>query len=172
MKSKTVYIYFGILILLFVGIFGYSQYVNSLPGKYDDFAVCLKDKGATFYGAFWCPHCQAQKDLFGRSEKHLPYVECSTPDGQGQLQVCIDKEIKGYPTWEFADGSRLSSEQSLEILAGKTGCMLPEGMVPVLPEGEIGTSEAVNSTATSSEMMVGEQTLERDGGIEDAPVVQ
>ena len=95
MKSKTVYIYFGVLILLFVGIFGYSQYVNSLPGKYDDFAVCLKDKGATFYGAFWCPHCQAQKELFGRSEKLLPYVECSTPDGQAQLQVCIDKEIKG-----------------------------------------------------------------------------
>lgn len=91
----------------------------------DGFASCLKDKGATFYGAFWCPHCQNQKKLFGKSAKKLSYVECSEPNGKGQLQVCADKKIEGYPTWEFADGSRESGELSLERLAEKTGCTYP-----------------------------------------------
>jgi thiol-disulfide isomerase/thioredoxin len=95
------------------------------PGKYDQFAMCLKEKGATFYGAFWCPHCQAQKKMFGSSSKLLPYVECSTPDGKGQSQVCIDKNVTGYPTWEFVDGSRLNGEIPLTQLAEKTSCALP-----------------------------------------------
>ena len=106
------------------------------PGKYDDFAVCLKDKGAIFYGAFWCTHCQAQKKLFGSSQKLLPYVECSTANGQGQTQACIDKEIPSYPTWEFADGSRLNGEIPLAQLAEKTSCPLRQSSseASVLPE--------------------------------------
>ncbi|MFA6076988.1 MAG: hypothetical protein WC735_02845 [Candidatus Paceibacterota bacterium] len=94
------------------------------PGKYDSFATCLKDKGAVFYGAFWCTHCQAQKKLFGSSAKLLPYVECSTANGQGQTQACIDKKILSYPTWEFIDGSRLNGEIPLAQLAEKTSCPL------------------------------------------------
>jgi hypothetical protein len=101
-----------------------------VPGKYDTFAQCLKDKGTTFYGAFWCPHCQAQKKLFGTSVTFLPYVECSTPDATGQTQICIDKKIQSYPTWELADGTRLPTENeagvTLETLSAKTGCMLPQ----------------------------------------------
>jgi thiol-disulfide isomerase/thioredoxin len=85
----------------------------------------LKDKGAIFYGSFWCPHCQAQKKLFGDSVKLLPYVECSTPDGNAQTQICIDKKITGYPTWKFADGSELTGEIPLATLADKTACTLP-----------------------------------------------
>lgn len=96
------------------------------PAALDMFASCLKNKGATFYGAFWCPHCQNQKKLFGGSVDLLPYVECSTPDSKGQTQICIDKEVKSYPTWEFADKSRETGELSLSKLAEKTGCPLPE----------------------------------------------
>ncbi|MDD5721560.1 MAG: hypothetical protein PHT16_03945 [Candidatus Pacebacteria bacterium] len=96
------------------------------PGKYDSFATCLKDKGAVFYGTFWCPHCQAEKKLFGVSQKLLPYVECSTPDGQGQTQICADNKITSYPTWTFADGTSLSGEISLQQLADKTSCVLPQ----------------------------------------------
>src|SRR3989339_1031473 len=90
------------------------------PGKYDEFATCLKDKGAVFYGAFWCSHCQATKKLFGTSQKLLPYVECSTADGRSQVKACVDKKITSYPTWEFADGSRLEGEVTFEQLALKT----------------------------------------------------
>jgi hypothetical protein len=96
------------------------------PGKYDTLATCLKDSGTVFYGAFWCPHCQNQKKAFGNSAELLPYVECSTPDGQGQIQICTDKEIKGYPTWVFKNGSRLSGEVSFGDLASRSGCSLPQ----------------------------------------------
>ena len=95
------------------------------PGELDGFAQCLEEKGATFYGTFWCSHCISQKTLFGKSKKFLPYVECSTADRKSQLKVCRDKNIEGYPTWEFADGSRLSGEISLKQLSEKTGCSLP-----------------------------------------------
>ena len=85
-------------------------------------AQCLKDKGAVFYGAFWCPHCQKQKALFGDSVKYLPYVECSTPDGKNQTEVCKNNNITGYPTWKFKDGTELTGEVSFENLANKTGC--------------------------------------------------
>ncbi len=95
------------------------------PGKLDSFAECLENSGAVFYGTFWCPHCQSQKKLFGKSAKLLPYIECSTPDAAGQLKICKDKNIEGYPTWEFSDGSRESGELSLTRLADRTGCQLP-----------------------------------------------
>lgn len=105
------------------GIYWLATY-ESGPGQYDGFAQCLKDKGVIFYGAFWCSHCQNQKALFGSSAKLLSYVECSTPDGRGQEQICKDQEIEGYPTWEYADGSRESGELALEHLAEKSGCAL------------------------------------------------
>src|SRR3989338_11160880 len=104
--DKNIKIFLSVIGVLIVGIIAIAivrSNGNGLPaepGKYDAFATCLKDKGAVFYGAFWCPHCQTQKKLFGSSVKLLPYVECSTANGQGQTQACIDKKITGYPTWE------------------------------------------------------------------------
>ena len=117
----------GLLVLGVIATVLLRGDVNGLegPGKYDEFAICLKDKGAIFYGAFWCPHCQAQKKLFGSSTKLLPYVECSTADGNAQTQICIDKNVESYPTWEFADGTRLNGEIPLTQLAEKTACVLP-----------------------------------------------
>ena len=124
MKKKS-YLWIGLIALLIIVPFGFYFYNQSTPGKLDAFAQCLGDKGATYYGAFWCPHCQAQNKLFGKSKPELPYVECSTPDGQGRTQQCIEAEINTYPTWEFADGERLLGEQELATLAEKTGCELP-----------------------------------------------
>jgi thiol-disulfide isomerase/thioredoxin len=94
-------------------------------GSLTTFAQCIKDSGALFYGAFWCSHCQQQKALFKSAEKELPYIECSTPDGQNGLPICAEAGIEGYPTWVFPDGSKLSGEQSFVNLAEKTGCTLP-----------------------------------------------
>ena len=128
--NNNVKIFILVIGLLILGTIGavllQSKSTPAGPGKYDTFATCLKDKGATFYGAFWCPHCQDQKKLFGSSVHLLPYVECSTPDGQGQNQVCTDKKVTGYPTWEFADGSRTDGLQTLQQLADKTSCVLPQ----------------------------------------------
>lgn len=113
------------VIVLILGMYMIKTKTDTTPGKLDSFAQCLKDKGAVFYGAFWCPHCQNQKAMFGKSVTLLPYVECSTPDGKSQFPICKEKNIEGYPTWIFADGSRLTGEVALETLAEKTGCALP-----------------------------------------------
>src|SRR4030095_5057246 len=97
--------------------------LTSGPGKYDDFAKCLSQKDVKMYGAFWCPHCKEQKAEFGSSVQYLPYVECSTPDGQGQLQVCIDAGIKSYPTWDF-NGKKETGVFTLAELSQKTSCPL------------------------------------------------
>lgn len=123
-ENKNLIIVFAltIIFILFISLFFYWQ--EKQPGKYDSFASCLKEKKVVFYGAFWCPHCQDQKRLFGKSERYLPYVECSTADGRGQLKVCQDKKINSYPTWEFSNGERLTGRLSLAELAKKTGCKL------------------------------------------------
>ncbi len=116
-----------IFIALFIIVpFGYYFYSQNTPGKLDGFAQCLSEKGAKFYGAFWCPHCQDQKRLFGKSDDLLPYIECSAPNGKDQLQVCTDAKIEGYPTWDFADMSRETGQVTLAKLAEKTGCVLPQ----------------------------------------------
>lgn len=114
------------VILVAMGAVGSLSYYSVKPGKLDEFAKCLSDKGAKFYGAFWCSHCQNQKELFGASKNVLPYVECSEADGNTQTKVCSDAKIEGYPTWEFANGERVSGEIKLETLAEKTGCQLPK----------------------------------------------
>ncbi len=116
------------IIILVVVIVGGGIFMNSRPqpvGKLDSFAQCLGTNGAKFYGAFWCPHCQDQKAMFGPSKKYLPYIECSTPDRQ-MLQICKDNNIQGFPTWVFQDESRLSGAVDLATLADKTQCVLPE----------------------------------------------
>ncbi len=122
--KKQIIIVIGVLVLVLAGAFFARK--DTAGGEYSTFATCLKDAGATFYGTFWCPHCREQKAMFGSSAKLLPYVECSTPDGQGQTAVCSEKGIKSYPTWIFANGETLSGTQEFEALASSTGCALPQ----------------------------------------------
>ena len=125
MKIKF-FVIFIVSVVLLVGGFGVFMNRNSFkPSKLDGFAQCLKYSGATFYGAFWCPHCQEQKALFGSSKTYLPYVECSNPD-QTQTQICKDKKIESYPTWVFKDGEVKTGKIELSALAEKTQCPLPQ----------------------------------------------
>lgn len=125
--DKKIIIFIAIIVVMVVGLFVFFAFQqNNNSPKYDAFAQCLKTKGVLFYGAFWCPHCQAQKALFGAAVQYLPYVECSTPDGTGQLAVCTDKKIDEYPTWVFPDGSTSEGDLTLQQLADKSGCTLPQ----------------------------------------------
>ena len=123
MKNKI------LLVLAVLAIIGgsiyYSRYTREQAKPTIEFAQCLKSKGVVFYGAFWCTHCQKQKKLFGVASSELPYVECSTPDGQGVTQICKDKHIEGYPTWEFASGTRRTGELSFDELSKESGCPAP-----------------------------------------------
>ena len=92
---------------------------------YKKLAKSLKKADVTFFGAWWCPHCADQKAIFKDGYKKLPYVECSTPDGDGQKNVCVVEDIRSYPTWEFADGSRVEAVVSATALADEAGVDIP-----------------------------------------------
>ncbi|MDT8409620.1 MAG: vitamin K epoxide reductase family protein [Wenzhouxiangellaceae bacterium] len=80
-------------------------------------AIHLEQSGARYFGAFWCPNCQDQREMFGRSADRLPYVECS-PNGRGGMVAfeCVANDISGYPTW-IIDGRRFQQVLTPEELA-------------------------------------------------------
>lgn len=127
MTFSKIQIVGGVIALLFVILISLAATGNLTTGahKYDDFALCLSEKGAMMYGTFWCPHCKEQKAMFKKSWNYVNYIECSTADGRGQTRACKQADLEGYPTWEFADGSRESRKMPLEELATRTGCELP-----------------------------------------------
>jgi hypothetical protein len=100
--------------------FGWHRHTTRL----DAFAKCLTAKQAKMYGAFWCPHCEEQKEKFGSSFQYAPYVECGIKGSKGIEPVCTEAGIKRFPTWIFADGTRVEGEHELEFLGEQTGCSL------------------------------------------------
>jgi hypothetical protein len=93
--------------------------------RLDAFAKCIASKQAKMYGAYWCPHCADQKEMFGSSFQYVPYVECGVPGSRDEGPVCKDAGIKHFPTWQFADGERQEGTLPLQSLGTKTGCGLP-----------------------------------------------
>jgi hypothetical protein len=93
--------------------------------RFDAFAKCIASKQAKMYGAYWCPHCADQKEMFGSSFQYVPYVECGVPGSRDEGPVCKDAGIKHFPTWQFADGERQEGTLPLQSLGTKTGCGLP-----------------------------------------------
>ena len=73
----------GIVIVL-AGVYYFIYYKHG--HRYDAFAHCLREKQLTMYGAYWCPHCAEQKELFGGSFSQVPYVECGIPGQRGETQ--------------------------------------------------------------------------------------
>jgi len=97
MRKKQ--ITFALLVIAVFAALAYIAYPYLAPGPTNlgPFASCLKDKGVIFYGAFWCPHCRAQKALFGNAVELLPYNECSNPDAS-EMQSCKDAGVGSSPT--------------------------------------------------------------------------
>ena len=112
-------------IAVIVLIFFYFSGGKDEPGKYDAFAQCITDSEAAMYGAYWCPHCQDQKDMFGDSWKLINYVECDPRGNNANPTLCQTQGVTGYPTWIFGDGQRESGTLSLNSIASRTGCQLP-----------------------------------------------
>lgn len=74
----------------------------------------LRRQGAVFYGAWWCPHCTHQKDLFGQAAaQRLPYVECDK-DEPGR-QRCAAASVRVFPTWDL-NGERREGLLTIEEL--------------------------------------------------------
>ncbi len=92
----------------------------STPSGASELALAqhLSDTGAKMYGAWWCPHCHDQKQLFGQeAAKAIPYVECAEDGQNSQTSLCRSVAgLTGFPTWEVND-ELLVGGQTLETLA-------------------------------------------------------
>jgi len=86
-----------------------------------ELAKYLKDNGVVKYSAYWCPNCLNQSELFGKQAyKELNVVECARDGINSQTQLCIDKKIKGFPTWEI-NGKLILGVLSLKELSKLSG---------------------------------------------------
>ncbi|MBI4739255.1 hypothetical protein HY772_06915 [Candidatus Woesearchaeota archaeon] len=120
--SGFVIAFIFVLIVILVGCS--SEKVN-----YDDFSQCLTEKGATMYGAFWCPHCTRVKKNFGNSFKYVDYVECDPRGENSETERCRQVGIEKYATFIINGNPDKSTwlvgEPTMEQLAKATGCKLP-----------------------------------------------
>ncbi|MEK7614773.1 MAG: hypothetical protein AAB431_00095 [Patescibacteria group bacterium] len=123
--SSSIFLYVAAAIVVIILIV-FVVRKGSEPSVYTPFAQCLTEKGTKMYGAWWCPHCTNQKAQFEGAFDKVTYIECSNPGSRNMNQICKDAGIEGFPTWEFADGTRQSGEIPLAKLAEKTGCVLPQ----------------------------------------------
>jgi uncharacterized membrane protein len=84
-----------------------------------ELAKHLKATNAKMYGAFWCPHCHDQKQLFGKEAfSQVNYVECADPNNpRKQSEACKAANIESYPTWEIKGKLVGAGAKSLEDLA-------------------------------------------------------
>jgi len=93
----------------------------------------LKQIGAKEYGAFWCPHCHDQKQLFGKQAfAEIDYVECDPKGFNSRTELCRAAKIEGFPTWEIK-GQFYSGAQSLEKLSKISGYTGPRNFQNVVP---------------------------------------
>jgi hypothetical protein len=126
-KAGPRWLWIGVVLVVAVAawVAYYVLYYQKPVSTLDGFAQCLKTKGAKMYGAWWCPHCADQEEMFGYAFQYVNYVECSPPGERTVSDVCKQADIKNFPTWQFPDGSRTEGAQALTILGEKTGCKLP-----------------------------------------------
>ncbi len=77
----------------------------------------LTSIGAKKYGAYWCPHCYEQKQLFGAEAfEEVNYIECAPEGKNPQPQACTAAGIRSFPTWEI-DGELYPGVQTPQELA-------------------------------------------------------
>ena len=99
----------------------YGWKITTTSGEAEmELARHLTAVGAKKYGAFTCPHCHDQKELFGKEAfSEIDYIECNSAGKNPQPKLCQAAGIKGYPTWEI-NGQLYPGVQSLETLADLT----------------------------------------------------
>jgi uncharacterized membrane protein/glutaredoxin len=99
---------------------GVAAPVNPEAARLVALADHLRESGAVFYGAYWCPHCQNQKKMFGEAASRLPYVECDPRGAGASPAACQAAGVRAYPTWVIG-GQAIEGELSTSELARRSG---------------------------------------------------
>lgn len=85
-----------------------------------DLAKHLTNTGSSMYGSYTCTHCKTQKLLFGDAFQYINYIECNPAGENSKSELCLEKGIDGYPTWEINESIHVGTK-SLKELAKLTG---------------------------------------------------
>ena len=119
-----------LLVMLTLPSFVHSSHLNNKrelivtsesTRKSIELAKYLKNNGVVKYSAYWCPNCLNQGELFGKQAyKELNVVECARDGKKSQTQLCIDKNIQGFPSWEI-NGKIIIGVQTLKELSNLSG---------------------------------------------------
>ena len=81
----------------------------------------LKAKGFVLYSLYSCPYSETQMQLFGKQAvNELLIVECSKIQIKNQSTPCRNKNLKGFPAWEF-NGKLNIGTKTLRELAEISG---------------------------------------------------
>ena len=100
--------------------YGWEITTESGPSEIE-LAKHLTSVEAKMYGAFWCPHCNDQKQVLGKeAAKEITYIECDPRGANPQPEVCQAAGITSYPSWDI-NGKQLSGAQLPETLAQESG---------------------------------------------------
>ncbi|MFP4568284.1 MAG: protein disulfide isomerase family protein [Candidatus Woesearchaeota archaeon] len=125
-KDNTIYYLVAGLVLI-VGLIIFATTRSNTgnftteDGEFDEFAQCLTEQGAIFYGTEWCGYCQQQKEMLGSSMQHINFVDCDE-----NRNTCMSEGVTGYPTWKI-NGQLYSGMQQLPRLSELSGCeIFPE----------------------------------------------
>lgn len=84
------------------------------------FAQCLTSRGLKMYGTPGCGYCAQQRNMFGAAFSYITEIDCTQ-----QTQLCREKGIAGYPTWEDGGGTLHPGVQSFSSLSQISGCPAP-----------------------------------------------
>ena len=104
-----------ILAAAFLIYYSINRPVSDLnPGAKEALAKCLTEKGIYLHGAYNCPGCEAQKEMFGEAVSFVIYINCDNEPA---------KCIKGLalPYWNTGDKT-IRGPAPLAFLKDKTGC--------------------------------------------------
>ncbi len=114
-------------VLAVVAVLGLAYYLysssmeqpgNEATSSSPEFAECITNSGAVFYGTSWCSHCNAQKELFGDTIEEIEFVDCDL-----NKDLCSMAGVTAYPTW-IINGEKHLGTQPLQTLAQLTECTL------------------------------------------------
>jgi len=131
--GKPIFTTIGLGILTLVGTLGVYATPNPTAGQTmftitttsgpAEIALAehLTQAGAQEFGAYWCPHCHDQKELFGKqAADKLPYVECDPNGKNGQPDLCRAAGVRSFPSWKIG-GKLYEGVTPLDRLADLSG---------------------------------------------------
>lgn len=103
----------GLAMVLVVVLLVAAAVCRCASGCAQTLAKRLEEQGATMFGAYWCGHCYAQKQLFGADAfARIRYIECARDGVGSQAALCREKKV---PVRSRSRGQPWAAALSLSI---------------------------------------------------------